>query len=46
MTDSNADPLSHNHYKNLGEWCPLKADGTTLSLLASEQLMVPRKEFA
>ncbi len=35
MADSNADPLSHDHYKNLGKWCPLKADGTTLSLLAN-----------
>jgi hypothetical protein len=36
MTDLNADPLSHDHYKNLGEWCPLlKADGATLSLLAN-----------
>ena len=32
----NADPLSHDQYKDLGEWCSLQAIGTTLSPSVSE----------
>ena len=32
----NADPLSHDQYKDLGEWCSFQAIGATLSPSESE----------